>query len=210
MQSKAHWEHVYQSKQVDQVSWFQEHAIQSLAMLHESGVGTRGAILDVGGGASTFVDDLLADGYRNVTVVDIAEAALSATRRRLGADAAHVQWVVGDVTQLSLAANAFDFWHDRAVFHFLTEEVERQAYVRAVLRSLKPGGYLMVATFAEDGPERCSGLPAMRYPPSALQGAFGEAFSLARHAREEHRTPFGTTQAFTYCLFRRSSTELDG
>ncbi|MGO4808550.1 class I SAM-dependent methyltransferase [Cupriavidus sp. 2MCAB6] len=203
MQSKEHWERVYTAKGPTSVSWFQEHARQSVELIRQTGVAPDAAMIDVGGGASTLVDDLVGEGYTNLTVLDLSDAALSAAKARLGERANRVSWLVGDVTQLELSIHAYDVWHDRAVFHFLTTLEEREAYVRAVLRAVKPGGSVIVATFAEDGPEQCSGLPVMRYSADALHAEFGAPFTLLRQEREEHHTPFGTVQKFIYCLCRK-------
>lgn len=205
MQSKEHWERVYTTKTPTGVSWFQEHARQSMELIRQTGAAKDAAIIDVGGGASTLIDDLTGDGYTNVTVLDLSEAALSAARARLGDRADRVTWVAGDITQIALPALAYDVWHDRAVFHFLTAQEDREAYVRAVLRSVKPGGSVIVATFAEDGPEHCSGLPVVRYSADALHAEFGAPFTLLKQEREEHHTPFGMVQKFIYCLCRKEA-----
>ena len=205
MQVKSHWEHVYETKSVDAVSWFQPHAEQSLRLIRQTGLAQTASIIDVGGGASTLVDDLLDDGFRRVTVLDVSGAALAAARARLGERAASVTWLEADITQVALPRNAYDLWHDRAVFHFLTSDRDRQAYVAAVQRAVKPGGYVIVATFAEDGPLQCSGLPVVRYSPSALHAEFGATFNLERHEREEHHTPSGSVQKFIYCYCRKAA-----
>jgi ubiquinone/menaquinone biosynthesis C-methylase UbiE len=205
MQSKEHWEHVYTTKATDAVSWFQEHARNSLKLIQQTGVPLSAAIIDIGGGASTLVDDLLANGYCNLSVLDLSAAALSAAQSRLGPKASGVNWVVADITKAELPAQSYDVWHDRAVFHFLTTAEDRQAYVQAVLRAVKPGGHVIVATFAEDGPLQCSGLPVMRYNPDELHAQFGEPFTLVHHEKESHQTPFGTAQQFTYCYCRKVS-----
>jgi ubiquinone/menaquinone biosynthesis C-methylase UbiE len=202
MQSKDHWEQVYTTKGETDLSWFQEHARQSVDLIERTGVSKDAGIIDVGGGASTLVDDLLGKGYSNLTVLDLSEAALAAARARLGASARGVTWLVGDITHIELTQHAYDVWHDRAVFHFLTEPREREAYVRAVLRAVKPGGHVIVATFAEDGPQKCSGLPVMRYSADGLHAEFGAPFKLLQQEREEHHTPSGTVQKFIYCLCR--------
>jgi ubiquinone/menaquinone biosynthesis C-methylase UbiE len=202
MQGKQHWEQVYQTKSTDAVSWYQEHAERSLALIHDTGVQKNAAIIDVGGGASTLVDDLLAEGYSNLSVLDLSGAALAAARHRLGQRADSVRWIEADVTQLELPYHHYDIWHDRAVFHFLTDEADRQAYVRQVFHAVKPGGHVIVATFAEDGPEQCSGLPVMRYSADQLHDQFGEAFRLERHSKEVHHTPGGKVQQFVYCYCR--------
>ena len=203
MQSKNHWEKIYTTKASDAVSWFQSHAEVSVGLVKATGAGLDAAIIDVGGGASTLVDDLLALGYTNLTVLDLSAAALAAARKRLGGKASAVRWIEADITKANLPDHQFDIWHDRAVFHFLTSPEDRAAYVRAVLHSVKPGGHVIVATFAEDGPNQCSGLPVMRYRPDELHAEFGEAFSLLRHEKEAHHTPSGTVQQFVYCYCRR-------
>ena len=203
MQSKNHWEKIYTTKASDAVSWFQSHAEVSVGLVKATGAGLDAAIIDVGGGASTLVDDLLALGYTNLTVLDLSAAALAAARKRLGGKASAVRWIEADITKANLPDHQFDIWHDRAVFHFLTSPEERAAYVQAVFRAVKPGGHVIVATFAEDGPNQCSGLPVMRYRPDELHAEFGEAFSLLRHEKEAHHTPSGTVQQFVYCYCRR-------
>ena len=202
MQAKEHWEKVYSTKAADAVSWFQPHANISVSLINDAGVSRDASIIDVGGGASTLVDDLLANGYTNLTVLDLSAAALAAARDRLGEKAEHVRWIEADVTKADLPGHQFDIWHDRAVFHFLTNPEDRAAYVQAVFRSVKPGGHVIVATFAEDGPDQCSGLPVMRYSPDELHAEFGESFSLLRHQKEAHHTPAGKVQQFVYCYCR--------
>lgn len=206
MQSKEHWEKVYTTKATDAVSWFQEHAENSLKLIQKTGVPLSAAIIDIGGGASTLVDDLLVKGYSNLSVLDLSAAALSASQNRLGTKANDVNWVVADITKADLPVQSYDVWHDRAVFHFLTSAEDRQAYVQAVLRAVKPGGHVIVATFAEDGPLQCSGLPVMRYNSDELHAEFGEPFTLVHHEKESHQTPFGTAQQFTYCYCHKVSS----
>jgi uncharacterized membrane protein YeaQ/YmgE (transglycosylase-associated protein family) len=170
MKAKSHWENVYSTKATDAVSWFQTHAERSLKLIEETGVAHDAAIIDVGGGASVLVDDLLDHGYTNLAVLDLSGAALAKARARLGEQAEQVRWIESDVTTAPLAPHSIDVWHDRAVFHFLTEEADRAAYVDQVLRAVKPGGFVIVATFAEDGPTECSGLPVRRYRAEELSG----------------------------------------
>jgi ubiquinone/menaquinone biosynthesis C-methylase UbiE len=203
MGQKQHWEHVYTSKAADNVSWFQKHADQSLALIQSTGLSESAAVIDVGGGASVLVDDLLAAGFKDLTVLDISPAALEVAKQRLGNDANSIHWMVGDITEIVLPENRFDIWHDRAVFHFLTEPAARQAYVEQVMRAVRPNGHVIIATFAEDGPEKCSGLPVMRYCPETLHAEFGKAFHLVKHSQEVHHTPFGTEQQFVYCYCRK-------
>lgn len=206
MQSREHWERVYSTKATTAVSWFQEHAENSLRLIQTTGVSLDAPIIDVGGGASTLVDDLLSHGFSNLTVLDLSVAALHAAQARLGERASQVTWIEADVGSADLPEQGFEVWHDRAVFHFLTEPQERQAYVANVLRSVRPGGHVIVATFAEDGPTQCSGLPVMRYSADELHAEFGQPFSLQQHTKESHHTPFGTVQQFTYCYCRRAAT----
>jgi 2-polyprenyl-3-methyl-5-hydroxy-6-metoxy-1,4-benzoquinol methylase len=198
MNEHTHWERVYREKAADNVSWFQAHAQRSLDMIQ--GIAAPSAsVIDVGGGASTLVDDLLERGYRDVTVLDLSEAALDVARSRLGSRATLARWIAGDIRDAALPEAAYDIWHDRAVFHFLVNPADRAAYVRQAMKAVRPGGHVIVATFAPDGPDQCSGLPVMRYAPDELHGEFGSAFQLVEHANEEHRTPWGTLQRFVYC-----------
>ena len=203
MSDKAHWENVYAGKATDRVSWYQAHADASLAMIAATGLPLDDAIIDVGGGASTLVDDLLDRQYRHVTVLDLSGAALRAAQARLGARATAVCWLEADVRDAGLAPQSFDLWHDRAVFHFLTEPGDRAAYVGAAAAAMVPGGHLIIATFADDGPERCSGLPVVRYGADALAAQFTPAFVLLNQRRHLHQTPAGGLQSFLYCHFRR-------
>jgi 2-polyprenyl-3-methyl-5-hydroxy-6-metoxy-1,4-benzoquinol methylase len=198
VERNQHWEAVYSNKATDQVSWFQPHAASSLRLIAES-VGTDANIIDVGGGASVLVDDLLDAGYRNLTVLDLAQSALAVSQARLGERAQSVQWRVGDVTQVELPVAQYDVWHDRAVFHFLTDPDDRARYVAQVLKSVKPGGRVIVATFGPGGPLQCSGLDVVRYAPDALHAEFGAPFRLLKHETEIHHTPTGKEQEFVYC-----------
>jgi 2-polyprenyl-3-methyl-5-hydroxy-6-metoxy-1,4-benzoquinol methylase len=203
MPGKDHWENVYTTKATDSVSWFQTHAERSLGLIHDTGLGQDAAIIDVGGGASVLVDDLLNEGYRDLTVLDLSGAALQAARKRLGDRSRQVHWIEADITEVELPKARYDIWHDRAVFHFLTTQKERDAYVRQVFFAVKPGGHVIISTFAEDGPEQCSGLPVMRYRADELHDEFGEAFKLMKHTKEAHQTPAGKVQQFVYCYCRR-------
>jgi ubiquinone/menaquinone biosynthesis C-methylase UbiE len=202
MTTKDHWQQVYAEKSSVEVSWFQAHAVRSLALIDAAALPPSTAIIDVGGGASTLVDDLLNRGYGDLTVLDLSAAALRVARQRLGAHAADIQWLEGDVRHLRLPEARYDLWHDRAAFHFLVTPGDRARYVAAVRSSLKPGGHLVIATFADDGPERCSGLPVQRYSEASLAAAFGEDFIAQSQARERHRTPAGNPQNFVYCHLR--------
>lgn len=206
MQNKDHWEKVYSTKAPDSVSWFQQHADMSMRLIKASGLDQSGAIVDVGGGASTLVDDLLDDGYANLAVLDLSAAALAESRHRLGARSDHVTWVEADITRVTFAPHSIDLWHDRAVFHFLTTPEDREAYVRQVLHALKPGGHVIMATFGSEGPTQCSGLPVMRYAPDELHAEFGEAFTMLAHEEQVHHTPVGSEQQFIYCMCRKHTT----
>ena len=203
MEQKSHWENIYSTRAADAVSWFQPHAEMSLRLVRQAGVGPRARVIDVGGGASTLVDDLLAEGFPQPTVLDLSGAAIATAQRRLGERASEVTWLEADITRASLPENAYDIWHDRAVFHFLTDPADRAAYVRTVLHAVKPGGHVIVATFAEDGPLKCSGLPIVRYSADALHAQFGAPFELIAHEKEAHQTPGGAVQRFVYCFCRR-------
>ncbi|MEO7217698.1 MAG: class I SAM-dependent methyltransferase [Gemmatimonadaceae bacterium] len=193
------------------MSWFQPEAAMSLGLIGQAAPVRESSIIDVGAGASRLVDGLLERGYRSVTVLDVSAAALDHAQRRLAtvaADAAgSVTWHNADVLTAELPESEFDVWHDRAVFHFLTDATDRAAYTAQVRRALRPHGYVIIATFAEDGPTRCSGLDVHRYSPDALQREFGDDFRLVESQREEHHTPWESTQAFTYCLLRYEPQE---
>ena len=203
MNKKSHWENVYQTKAINEVSWYRDHLENSLQMIGNTGVDKTAAIIDVGGGTSTLVDDLLADGYGNVAVLDISSRAIAESQKRLEHAAERVDWIVADITQADLPENYYDVWHDRAVFHFLTDAEDRRKYVQIAMRSLKVGGHIIVASFGLEGPRKCSGLDVVRYSPESMHGEFGDQFRLVRSVKESHETPFGTTQEFVYCYCRK-------
>lgn len=200
---QQHWETVYGNKAVDQVSWFQPHAASSLRLI-EGCADKNAHIIDVGAGASVLVDDLLDAGYQNLTVLDLAESALETSRSRLGARAQSVRWIAADITRAELPAAHYDVWHDRAVFHFLTAPDDRARYVAQVLKSVKPGGHVVIAAFGPGGPLQCSGLDVMHYAPEALHAEFGAPFRLLGHQTEIHHTPAGQEQEFVYCYCVRT------
>ena len=202
MDRKAHWENVYVTKPAGEVSWHQTHAQVSLELIESAAPARTSAIIDVGGGASVLVDDLRAAGYARLTVLDISRAALDQAQSRLGPRAAGVTWLEADVLDAALPAAAFDVWHDRAVFHFLTGAADRRRYVDQVKRALRPGGAIVIGTFAEDGPKKCSGLDVARYSAEALHAELGPGFVLVNSRRHEHVTPWGAPQAFTFCVCR--------
>ena len=198
---QAHWEGVYTTKGEKEVSWFQDNPAFSLELIKAVGAAPETAIIDIGGGASRLVDNLLAKGFHALTVLDLSGAALDAAKARLGAQAEKVNWIVADVT-LWKSSKTYDIWHDRAAFHFLTEERDRAAYIIRLTRALKTGGHAIVATFAPDGPERCSGLPIMRYDAETLGRTLGHGFELVETRRQAHATPWGATQSFQFSVFR--------
>jgi SAM-dependent methyltransferase len=208
MDRRAHWERIYAEKPPDQVSWFQAEARLSLELISQFAPPPDAAIVDVGGGASRLVDGLLARGYADLRVLDLSAAALSAAHARIGASGDRVHWSVSDVLTAEFAPQSVDVWHDRAVFHFLTEATDRARYVEQVRHAVRPDGLVLVATFAEDGPLKCSGLEVARYSPEALHHEFGADFVVVASEREEHRTPSGAVQWFTYCLCRFQPTPL--
>jgi 2-polyprenyl-3-methyl-5-hydroxy-6-metoxy-1,4-benzoquinol methylase len=199
MDTKKHWEKVYKAKAPDAVSWYQPHLETSLSLIERAARGPQTSIIDVGGGESTLADDLLSRGFENVTVLDISETAIDVCKKRLGAMAGRIHWLVADVTRAELNASAYDIWHDRAVFHFLIGQEQRSAYVRNVARSVKRDGHVIVSTFGPEGPMKCSGLDVVRYDADSLHDQFGARFRLLESSRELHRTPSGTIQQFLYC-----------
>lgn len=204
MNKQEHWENVYHTKGRNEVSWFREHLDTSLRMITNTGVGKDAAIIDVGGGNSNLVDDLLEHGFVDISVLDISANAINGSKERLGMKATEVDWIVADITSVELPKDHFDVWHDRAVFHFLTGVEDRHKYVELVMRSLKRGGHIIVASFSLEGPNKCSGLDVMRYSPETMHGEFGNAFRLVESIGETHNTPFGTTQDFVYCHCRKT------
>ena len=203
MTNSSHWDSVYQSKPANAVSWYAPHLRESLRYVAEASTRKDAAIIDVGGGESTLVDDLLHAGHDNITVLDISATVLEQTKRRLGSAGRRVKWLAGDLLELELPECAYDVWHDRAVFHFLTTAEQRQRYVAQTLKALKPGGFAIVGTFGPEGPEKCSGLPVSRYSPGELHGSFGQPFELVDSSVEIHTTPSGSTQQFVYCFCLR-------
>jgi len=205
MSDRNHWDRVYTDRSSERLSWFQRQAGRSLALIQETGIAPGAPLIDVGGGASCLAGELLHRGFGDLWVLDISAAALDVARKALGDDAARIHWLEGDITRARLPAAHFALWHDRAVFHFLTDAQAREAYVRQVHDALVPGGHVVIATFAEDGPARCSGLPVMRYDAPTLHAEFAPVFELLHTEKEVHVTPAGDTQVFRYCVLR--STE---
>jgi 2-polyprenyl-3-methyl-5-hydroxy-6-metoxy-1,4-benzoquinol methylase len=199
---QAHWENVYATKDEHTVSWFQERPDISLDLIRATGVKTSASIIDIGGGASRLVDALIDEGFEAITVLDLSEKALTTSKARLGARGAHVQWVVADITTWE-PPQSYDVWHDRAALHFLTDPKDRAAYAERVSRAVRPGGHVIIGTFAPDGPERCSGLPVVRHDAATLGELLGRSFELVESKRHDHHTPAGVTQRFQFSRFRR-------
>ena len=199
MSSQSHWDNVYTAKAAHEVSWFRPHLEISLSLIERAAPWLDAGIIDVGGGESTLVDDLLERGYSDITVLDISSKAIAATQARLGENAQRVCWIASDINTVQFPAHAYDVWHDRAVFHFLTDPAQRHAYVRQVARAMKPGGHVIVSTFGPEGPAKCSGLDVVRYDAGSLHGEFGARFRLMESRQELHTTPWGSLQQFLYC-----------
>jgi 2-polyprenyl-3-methyl-5-hydroxy-6-metoxy-1,4-benzoquinol methylase len=203
MDAKTYWETVYTNKASDALSWYRPHLETSLALIELATCGRKSAsIIDVGGGESTLVDDLLARGYRDITVLDISPLAVKVTKDRLGQAAEQVRWITADITQMQGRPSSYDVWHDRAVFHFLTTADQRAAYVRNVANMVRLGGHVIVSTFGPEGPSKCSGLDVMRYDADSLHNQFGVRFRKIESSEELHRTPTGSIQQFLYCYCR--------
>jgi SAM-dependent methyltransferase len=199
---QSHWQNVYGTKSEKEVSWFQESPTISLDLIHATGVKLSASIVDIGAGASRLVDALIDDGFEALTVLDLSETALAATKARLGARASKVHWVVADVTKWN-SSQTYDVWHDRAAFHFLTESKDRAAYAERISKTVRPGGHVIIGTFAPDGPERCSGLPVVRHDSASLSETLGRSFELMEGRRHDHQTPTGSIQRFQFSRFRR-------
>src|SRR6478672_4093705 len=202
MNVQNHWERIYGTKAPEAVSWYRPHLEISLQLIERAAPDLSASIIDVGGGESTLVDDLLARGYKNVTVLDVSQTAIGVSKKRLGEASDRVKWLVVDITKGKLAPRAYDVWHDRAVFHFLTTIDERTAYVQQVAHAVKSGGYVIVSTFGPEGPTKCSGLDVVRYDAESLHDEFGKRFRLLESSKQLHHTPFGTLQQFLYCWCR--------
>ena len=202
---KKHWENVYEQKKPSEVSWYQAEPAVSLGYVASTEIDYAAKIIDVGGGASVLADKLLDKGYRNLTVLDISTKAIQHARERLGRRAENVSWIEADVTEFEPSVQ-YDFWHDRAVFHFLTDAEDRTRYVQRLKQSVKQGGHVVIAAFAIDGPVKCSGLDVERYSPEKMKNEFGNSFELVSNAGEVHITPWGKEQKFIYCYFNPTST----
>jgi SAM-dependent methyltransferase len=204
LERQNHWQNVYQTKGERDVSWFQEVPAISLDLIRATGVGPDAPIIDIGGGASRLVDVLVREGFRSLSVLDISEKALATSRERLGPSAKNVGWIVADVTAWR-PDKTYDVWHDRAAFHFLTEPPDRAAYAECVQNAVRPGGHIIIGTFAPDGPERCSGLPVLRHDSTSIGEVLGPSFKLIESRRHDHQTPGGSIQRFQFSRFQRQT-----
>lgn len=205
MNESEHWDKIYSTKSAQQVGWYTPHLKTSIKWITELNLTADDPVIDVGGGASTLVDDLLSAGYKELTVLDLSEGATSLTRKRLGTLSSSVTWMNGDVTKIELPSQYFKLWHDRAVFHFLIDTERQKRYKDALLEALKVDGYFIIGTFDLEAPPQCSGLPVQRYTSEILCSTFGKEFQLKRHQHEIHRTPSGLEQTYVYCLFQRTA-----
>jgi 2-polyprenyl-3-methyl-5-hydroxy-6-metoxy-1,4-benzoquinol methylase len=200
---KKHWETIYNTKEKNEVSWFEPTPLTSLSFINEYNIPTHAKIIDVGGGDSLLVDNLLNQGFKDITVLDLSEAALNKAQQRLGQQAAQVKWIVKDVTDFE-PSEQYEFWHDRATFHFLTKEEDINNYVDKVKRFIKPEGILTIGTFSENGPEKCSGIMVKQYSEAKLESLFSKDFQKLSCRITNHTTPFNTNQNFIFCCFKRS------
>lgn len=200
---RDHWENIYSTKGENEVSWFEKNPAPSLELIGLARLTPDSTIVDIGGGVSRFVDSLVARGFRHVTVLDLSRSALDTAKARLGDRGGQVRWVVADITTWEPSQN-YDLWHDRAAFHFLTDEVDRTAYLKRLTKALRPGGHIIIGTFALDGPERCSGLPVKRYDADSLAVTLGDEFELVATRSYAHCTPWGAMQHFCFSIFRRA------
>ncbi len=198
---QSHWEGVYREKNDDQLSWHQDDPAISLELCDVAGINNRSSVIDIGGGTSRFAARLIERGLRDVSVLDVSEAALNRSRRHLGPVGEQIKWIAADVTSWS-PGRSYDLWHDRAVFHFLVDAEDRAAYRNRLCRCVRPGGHAIIATFALNGPKTCSGLPVARYDPDGLTKALGDRFTLMARRSHTHNTPWGIGQSFQYSLFR--------
>lgn len=203
MDARAHWEQVYRTRPPNEVSWYQEHAALSVRLIQESTPDGNAPILNVGAGASVLHRELVAAGYTDLTAIDISGTALETARLEMGEMAGRVCWIEGNILEVALSEHGYTVWHDRAVFHFLTDAADRAAYLGQLRRALRPGGHVLLATFAEDGPSKCSGLPVRRYSAAGLAAELGAEFTPVASHLEEHRTPGGSIQRFQYLVCRR-------
>jgi SAM-dependent methyltransferase len=201
---KKHWENIYQNKDLQNLSWYEATPATSLEFLRRFNVPVTAKIIDIGGGDSLLADHLLALGYRDITVLDISGTAIDKAKKRLGDKASMVKWIVADAATFQ-PTEVYDFWHDRAAFHFLTSEKEIDAYINTIKQNLKPGGILVIGTFSEDGPKKCSGIEIKQYSEDALSNRLQKFFKKVKCIKVDHKTPFNTIQNFIFCSFRKLS-----
>jgi 2-polyprenyl-3-methyl-5-hydroxy-6-metoxy-1,4-benzoquinol methylase len=199
---KKHWENVYQTKELKEVSWYQPTPITSLDFIKEFNVPKTAKIIDIGGGDSFLVDSLLDLGYTDVTVLDISSAAIERAKQRLAEKAQNVKWIVADAAAFN-PIEKYDFWHDRAAFHFLTDEQDISSYLKIAEQNINSSGVLVIGTFSEDGPKKCSGINIKQYSESSMTERLKALFEKINCIRVEHHTPFDTTQNFVFCSFRK-------
>jgi trans-aconitate methyltransferase len=197
-----HWNEVYTKKSEDELSWHQDDPSVSLDLMRMADLATTSAIIDIGAGTSRLLERLVDLGLNDLSALDLSESALSAAQVQLGEHSRSVKWIVADITRWE-PPRTYDIWHDRAVFHFLVNPEDQIAYIQRLSQSVAPGGHAIIATFATDGPEKCSGLPVVRYSPASLADALGAKFSLLTHRSYLHHTPWGSEQSFQYSLFRK-------
>ena len=200
-----HWENIYRTKKPNEVGWFQSTPSTSLDFLKEFNIPVTAKIIDIGGGDSLLVDHLLNLGYKDITVLDISETAIEKTKERLGENAAHVKWIVSDITSFH-PTEVYDFWHDRAAFHFLTQDSEIETYIETVNENLQPDGIMVIGTFSEQGPGKCSGIDVKQYSEKSLPERLKSFFAKIKCIRVDHKTPFDTIQHFVFCSFRKLKT----
>ena len=200
---KAHWERIYSDQPPTDVSWYQQEPMTSLSLIRGTGIGHEAPIIDVGGGASVLVDYLYRDGYNYITVLDISARAIAHAKRRLGETAARIEWIEEDVTRFRPRQH-YALWHDRAVFHFLTDAADRADYIKVLSSALLPGGHLVIAAFAIGGPDKCSGLDIVQYDAGKMKDELGDAFELLEQRDETHLTPANKEQKFSYFRFNRN------
>lgn len=201
----SHWENIYQTKKLSEVSWYQPVPVTSLEFLKQFSVPTTARIIDVGGGDSLFVDHLLRLGYENITVLDISETAISRAKERLGKDAVKVTWIVSDATTFQ-PLEKYDFWHDRATFHFLTQERDIDRYINNIRQGINPDGIVIIGTFSENGPQKCSGIEIKQYSETTMAARMKRFFEKIKCFTIDHKTPFDTVQNFIFCSFRKLQT----
>jgi len=203
MNRRKHWEEIYSTKPTEKLGWYEPDLQTSLTWINDLELLRDAEIIDIGGGASTLVDDLLGKGFKSITVLDISKSSLSSVKARLGEKAESVTWLEGDITAIDLPEKCYELWHDRAVFHFLTEPERRQQYREHLLNALRPGGHVIISTFALEAPPKCSVLPVHRYSHEQLGSTLGEEFELEKYDKEQHITLGGVEQMYLYCQFRR-------